>query len=258
MKKLLQLFLFLFIQAFAFSQSSFDAKSLLTPRTGKQKLVNDFAGVLSVDQQQVLENKLVQFDDSTSTQIAVVIVPDLGDYDISDYAVKLGRAWGVGGKEFSNGVVLIISKSDRKLNISTGYGTEGALPDVTCNHIINEEIVPAFKGNNFYGGIDAGTDAIIKALKGEYKAPEGYNKRSKKGTPFSSIIFMIIVIIILLSIFGRGGGRGGSFMSRRGFGPIFFPGGGGGWGGGGSSGGGGGFGGFGGGSFGGGGSSGSW
>lgn len=244
-----------------FAQSNFNAESLLKPRSGKQQLVNDFANVLSSLQKQTLEEKLVKFDDSSSTQIVVVLVPNLGGYDVSDYAVKLGRAWGVGDKEFNNGVVLLISTDDHKLNISTGYGVEGALPDVTASHIINEQIVPKFKGGDYYGGINSGVDAIIKATKGEYKAPKGYHKRG--GSSAVKIIFLVIFIIVFLSIFGRGGGGGGTFMSRRGFrgfnGPFIFPigGGGGGWSGGGSSGGGG-FGGFGGGSFGGGGASGSW
>ncbi|UEG51262.1 TPM domain-containing protein [Ferruginibacter lapsinanis] len=256
MKKLLSIF-FLFVSVTIFAQTKFDAKALLQPRTGKQQLVNDFAGILTADQQQALENKLVAFDDSTSTQIAVVIVPNLDGYDVADYNVQLGRAWGVGGKEFNNGVVLLISKEDRKLNIATGYGVEGALPDVTCKHIIDEVIVPNFKGNDFYGGINQGTDAIIRAVKGEYAAPEGYH-RSKGISPFKIILIIIIILVLLSSV---GGGSGGSFMSRRGYrgfnGPVFFPGG---WGGGGSSSGGssGGFGGFGGGSFGGGGASGNW
>ncbi|MFT3680879.1 MAG: TPM domain-containing protein [Ferruginibacter sp.] len=258
MKKLLTIICLLLVSVVAFSQ--FNAESLLKPRTGKQTLVNDFAGVLTHDQQQALESKLVEFDDSTSTQIAVVVVPDLGGYDISDYAVKLGRAWGVGGKDYNNGVVFIISTGDRKLNISTGYGVEGALPDVTAKHIIDELVVPSFKGNDYYGGIDRGVTAIMQATQGEYKAPADYHKT--KGLTPARIIFMIVIIIVILSFLG-GGGRGGSFMSRRGYrgftGPFIFPtggGGGGGWSGGGGSGGG--FGGFGGGSFGGGGASGSW
>jgi uncharacterized protein len=261
MKKLLSIFLLLLVCTVSFSQSS-NLDNLL-----KQKpirLVNDFTNTLTPDQQQALENKLVAFDDSTSTQIAVVIIQSLDGNDISDYNVKLGRAWGVGGKEFSNGVVLLVSIDDHKLNIATGYGVEGALPDVTCKHIIDNEIVPNFKGNDYYGGIEQGTDAIIQAVKGEYKAPAGYGR--KKIISFGRIIFFIIVIILFLIFSSRGGGRGGSFMSRRGAMPFILgnllgsmgrSGGGGGWsGGGGSSSGG--FGGFGGGSFGGGGASGSW
>ena len=246
---------------------NFDPESLLKPRTGTQTLVNDFANVLTADQKQALESKLVAFDDSTSTQVAVVIVPNTGNYDVSDYNTKLGRAWGVGGSQFNNGVILLISKDDRKLNIATGYGVEGALPDITASHIIQDVIVPNFKGNDYYRGIDEGTDAIISAVKGEYNTPRA--KSTGKGISAKTIFIIILVIIFLIS--RSGGGKGGSFMSRRGYrslpGAIFWPGAfggggssrGGGFGGfGGGGGGGGGFGGFGGGSFGGGGASGSW
>ncbi len=234
----------------------------LPKKPSPEKLVNDYTNTLTEDQKQSLENKLVAFDDSTSTQIAVVIIPSLEGYDVAEYNVALGRAWGVGGKEFSNGVILLIAKNDRKLNIATGYGVEGALPDITAKHIIEDVIKPNFKGDDYYRGIDEGTDAIIKAVKGEYKTP-----RQKKSIGSGSGKFIIIIIIIIfLLISSRGGGRGGGFMSRRGYRNILGPmilsdllGGGGGWsGGGGSSGGGGGFGGFGGGGFGGGGASGSW
>ena len=259
MKRLLSIFILLLVSLVTFSQDKFDLEKLLKEKP--TRLVNDYTATLTSDQQQALENKLVAFDDSTSTQIAVVIVPTLNGDDISDYNVKLGRAWGVGGKEFSNGIVLLIAKGDRKLNIATGYGVEGALPDITTKHIIDDVIVPNFKGNDYYRGIEEGTDAIILAVKGEYKAPEGYNSRKGK-SGIGRIIFIIIMIIIFLAI-SSGKGGGGSFMSRRGFaawtiGNMLGGGGrGGGWsGGGGSSGGG--FGGFGGGSFGGGGASGSW
>jgi len=264
MKRYLSIFILLLLAAVTFAQSTFNPESLLTPRTSKQELVNDFTNTLTADQKQALEHKLVAFDDSTSTQIAVVIVPSLNGNEISDYNVKLGRAWGVGGKEFSNGVVLLIAKDDHKLNIATGYGVEGALPDITAKHIIDEVIVPNFKGDDYYRGIEEGTDAIIQAVKGEYKAPEGYNKSKGKGGGLGRIIFIIVIIVIFLAISGGKGG-GGSFMSRRGFAAWTIAnmlsgggsGSGGGWsGGGGSSGGG--FGGFGGGSFGGGGASGSW
>jgi len=260
MKKFLSIFTFLLFGLVSFSQESFDLEKLLKQKPSQ--LVNDFTGTLTADQRQALENKLVAFDDSTSTQIAVVIIPSLNGNDVADFNIKLGRAWGVGGKENNNGVVLLIAKGDRKLNIATGYGVEGALPDITCKQIIDDIIVPNFKGDDYYRGIEEGTDAIIRAVKGEYTAPAGYHKKGK-GSPLGRIIFIIVLIIIFLIISGGRGG-GGSFMSRRGFaawtiGNMLLGSGGGrggGWsGGGGSSGG---FGGFGGGSFGGGGSSGSW
>ena len=259
MKKLFSIFVLLLATVIGYSQNSFNPESILKQKPSPPKLVNDYSGTLTAAQVQALENKLVIFDDSTSTQIAVVIIPSLNGNDIADFNVKLGRAWGVGGKEFSNGVVLLIAKDDHKLNIATGYGVEGALPDITCKQIIDDIIVPKFKGDDYYRGIDEGTDAIMQAVKGEYSAPAEYHSQ-KKGISVGRIIFIIFIIILFLA-FNRGGGSGGSFMSRRGFaawtiGNMLLGGGGsGGSGGGGSSGG---FGGFGGGSFGGGGASGSW
>ena len=253
----------LFISAVAVGQ----IENALPKQPNPPRLVVDNTGTLTPDQQETLERKLVAYDDSTSNQIAVIIIPTTGDYDISDYAFALGRKWGVGNKEFSNGIVFLVAKTDRKVFIAPGYGLEGAIPDITAQQIIDNEVVPNFKGNDFYRGIDYGVDALIKAAQGEYKAPAGYGKRKGKGGKIPGFAVFIIIIVIIL-IFSRMGGGGGSFMSRRGhrgFGgpPIWwFPtggggSGGGGWSGGGSSGGGG-FGGFGGGSFGGGGAGGSW
>lgn len=257
-KKIFSFLLFIVISLASTSQK-------LPPKPVPAKLVNDFTNTLTSDQRQSIEKKLVAFDDSTSTQIAVVIIPSLDGYDVAEYNVALGRAWGVGGKEFSNGVILLIAKNDRKINIATGYGVEGALPDITAKHIIDDVIKPNFKGEDYYRGIDEGTDAIIKAVQGEYNTPR---QKKSTGTGSGKFIFIIIIIIFLLLVSGGGGGKGG-FLSRRGYRGIIGPmilgellGGGGrrggGWSGGGGSSGGGGFGGFGGGGFGGGGASGSW
>jgi uncharacterized protein len=157
-------------------------------------------------------------------------------------------------KDFNNGVVVLVAKGDRKMTIQVGYGLEGALTDLITKSIIDKTITPNFKADNYYRGLDEGTDDLIKAAEGRYKAPAGYNTRKKKGVSIGTIIF---IIIILLIVFGGASGPGGTYVSRGGF--TGWTGGsrGGGWSGGGSSGGGG-FGGFGGGSFGGGGSSGSW
>lgn len=228
------------------------------------RLVNDYTGTLTALQQENLEHKLKNYDDTTSNQLVVVIVKTLSDYEPYEYATALGRKWGVGNKEFNNGVVFLIAKDDRKVFIAPGYGLEGVLPDITCKQIVENEILPNFRGNDYFRGIDEGTTAIMKAAAGEYQPPEGYaNRGKKKGIPLPLVIIAIVIIVIIISKIGGGGG--GSFMSRRGYRetgipPVFwFPGGGGsrgggGWGGGGS----GGFGGFGGGSFGGGGAGGSW
>jgi uncharacterized protein len=241
----------------------------IPPKPSPAKLVNDYVGLLTPDQQQHLEQKLVAYDDSTSIQVVVVIVKTLDDYAPVDYAVKLGREWGVGNKKTNNGVIFLMSMEEgkRAVFIAPGYGLEGALPDITCKTIIDNEVIPQFKQGNYFRGINDGMDAIILAARGEYKAPEGYADRGKKGKGGSGgIIFIIILIVIFMILRGRGGGPRGGMMSRRGYGGIgalpflFFPGGGGGgsssgWSGGG---GGGGFGGFGGGSFGGGGAGGNW
>lgn len=244
MKKLTLIFSLLFsIGVFA------QIEKIIPPKPVPQKLVNDFTKTLTPFQVEALESKLVAYDDSTSNQIAVVIIPTTGDYTVDEVALEIGRRWGVGNKDINNGIVLLIAKDDRKLKIEVGYGLEGAIPDITAKSIIDNYIVPNFKSDNYYRGIDEGTDAIIRAAEGEYKAPANYGSKKNKGPSAFTIIIIIIVLIIIFS--GRSGG--GTYVSRGGFGGWS----GGGWsGGGGSSGGG--FGGFGGGSFGGGGASGSW
>lgn len=254
-KQLLVIFSFLFFSS-AFAQIEKELPAKPVP----QKLVTDYTNTLAPDQREALEQKLTAFDDSTSIQLAVVIVETTGDRDIADYAVALGRAWGIGNKEFNNGLLLLVAKNDRKIWIATGYGLEGALPDITAKSIIDNEITPNFKGSDFYRGLDEGTNAIIAATKGEYKAPENYSGRKRGSGKKPSLLIMIVMIIFFLIVNNRRGGGGTHHRNRHGgFGaPFFFPiGGGGGSGFGGSSGGGG-FGGFGGGSFGGGGSGGSW
>ena len=162
-------------------------------RPNPPRLVNDFTNTLTADQREALEQKLVAFDDSTSTQIAVVIIPTLNGAGISDYNVELGRKWGVGTTK-NNGVVLLIAKEDHKLDITAGYGLEGSLTDATSQQIIDDIIVPNFKGNDYYRGLDEGTDAIIQAVKGTFNTPR--QKATGTGGIGISKIFIIIIIII--------------------------------------------------------------
>lgn len=247
----------------------------IPPRPVPARLVNDFTSTLSPEQRDELERKLVQYDDTTSNQIAVVIINSLADYKdypLEEFSLGILRNWGVGNKKNNNGIVLLVVKNDRKVRIETGYGLEGAVPDITAKAIIENEILPAFRQNNYYRGLDNGTSAIMRAAAGEYKAPKGYNQGNKvKGIGLGSLfIFVIILFILFASRGGGSGGGGGGYASRRGYRDFgtgwilgsLLGGGGSGWsgggGGGGWSGGGGGFGGFGGGSGGGGGASGSW
>lgn len=235
-----------------------------------QRLVNDYTNTLTNDQKGTLERKLVAYDDSTSNQVVVVIVPTLEDYAPVDYATKLGREWGVGNVKTNNGVILLVSMEpkNRQIFIAPGYGLEGAIPDITAKSIIEDVILPQFKQDHYFTGLDLGTTALMRAAAGEYKAPAGYRKRGK-GSGGGSILGAIIFLFVMLMLFSRGGGgRGGGMVSRRGFGDVatgmllgsLLSGGRGGGGGGGFGGGSGGgsFGGFGGGSFGGGGAGGSW
>jgi len=224
------------------------------------RLVNDFAHLMSADEVSRLEDKLVAYDDSTSTQIVIVTLNPTDDYPVEMYALKILREWGVGNKKTNNGIVLLADMKNHRIRIETGGGMEGSIPDITASHIIQNDIVPNFKNDNYYKGFDEATDAIFKAAAGEYKAPDNYRNRGNKGGSIIGGIIFFIIIIIVLSRINRGGG-GGGVIGRSGFLPwllvnsMLNSGRGGGWGGGG---GGGGFGGFGGGSGGGGGASGSW
>ena len=240
-------------------------------RSVPPRLVNDFAGLLTGQEVNMLERKLVSFNDSTSTQIAIVIVKDLNGYAPSDYAQRLGEKWGVGQKGRNNGILIVVkTKTDTKgeVQIATGYGAEGAVPDLACIDIVNNEILPAFRNGDYYGGLTNATNTIMSLIRGEYSAAEYQQKvknGSGKGVPFGLIIFVIFIIIALIS--KNSGGSNSKNISTGGL-PFWVLMGmmgsgrgshGGSWGGfsgGGSSGGG--FGGFGGGSFGGGGAGGSW
>jgi len=260
MKKLLFI-LFISIQ-FVHAQT-------IQPRPVPPMAVNDFGNFLEPFQREALERKLRNYNDSTSSAIVIITVPDLQGYDVAELALAYLRGWGVGTKDKNNGVVILVSKAERKARIETGYGMEGVLPDITSKHIIDERMIPAFKQNDFFRGFDNTIDAIILAASGEYKAVTKTEGR-RGGGSFKTIFILMIVAIFLLSR-GGGGGRGGSYMSRRGsrgiggglpwfiVGSLLGGGGrGGGFGGGGGGFGGGGFGGFGGGSGGGGGASGGW
>ncbi|MDF2434105.1 MAG: uncharacterized protein JWP44_3736 [Mucilaginibacter sp.] len=260
-KKLTILFSLLLTGLMAFAQQ-------LPPKSST--LVTDYTNTLSEGDKQQLENKLVAFDDSTSTQIAVVLIKSVGDYDINDYGQKLGRAWGIGRQGKNNGILVLVALGDRKVTIQTGYGAEGAVPDAITHEIIQNDITPRFKQNDYYGGLNAATDDLMKYIKGEYKSSKKPQQPEQSIGGGIFIVIFIVIFILILIFRGRGGGGGRIYGGRGSASPFWWFLGGallgrgsGGWGGfsGGDNGGGndgGGFGGFGGGDFGGGGSSGSW
>lgn len=230
------------------------------------RLVNDFAGIFSAAETQALEQKLRAYNDSTSTQIYVVSVADLGGYPASDYAFRLGEKWQIGQKSKDNGAVILIKpkigNSRGQAFIATGYGLEARINDAYAGRIVRNQMIPYFMEEDYFGGVNAATDAMIARLSGEFTADAN---EEEGGIPFFVAIIILIAIVVLISFLSKGGdqhiGGGGHRSSSP---PIFFPpfGGGsrsGGFGGGSFGGGGfGGFGGGGGGSFGGGGAGGSW
>jgi len=262
----------LFSSAAVFGQS--DA-NLFPPKPEPAVYVHDYAGWLSAGQKSALEQKLRRYWDSTSTQIVVMIRPDIGDYDKSSYAFELGNRWGIGRKDKNNGVLMLIKTEapERGIFIATGYGTEGALPDITAGQIIRNVMAPYFKQQQYGEGIDAGVEAIITALSGEFKAePNQSDLTDGEALAIVGIIFLLFIAFIAFIIrrirkkgtwythSGESNSRGGGFLGGWWIGGGGFGGGSGsGWGGGGGGGGGFGDGGsFGGGGFGGGGAGGDW
>jgi uncharacterized protein len=237
------------------------------------RLVNDLANMLTASQEDALERKLLGYEDTTSTQIAIVTLNSLGVYEPADYAIQLSNRWGIGQKGKNNGVLILVSLKDRHSFIATGYGLEGALPDAYVARIRDEFLRANLKTGNYYEAFDQTTSAIFQLAEGEFKGSP-INKEEKFSiAPF--VIMALIFLFVILPMFRRGrqvrgshfnGGGGGLgwlttlfLMNSMGRGDRRS---GGTWGdftgGRGDFGGGGGFGGFGGGSFGGGGAGGDW
>ena len=231
-----------------------------------QTSVYDYANVLAGSEKAQLEEKLIRYSDSTTTQIVVITIESLQGDDVAILATRWAQNWGIGGTaQNDNGCIILLAKTERKINISPGYGLEDRLTAGIGGQIIRNIIVPEFKAGSYYNGLDKGTDAVFKVFTGKYK---GTRQNNAQEIPLGNIIFYIIIFLILIAIFSKKGG--GNSGSNRGGGMDIFDmiilsnlgrssGGFGGSSGGGYSGGGGGFGGgFGGGGFSGGGSSGSW
>lgn len=230
------------------------------------RLVNDFADVLSPEEEQLLEEKLLRFEDSTSSQIAIVLVKSLEGYDVADYSVRLALKWKIGTQK-DNGVLIFAAMEDRKTRIEVGYGLEGALTDLVSKRILDEDVKPNFKQGAYYQGLEQAVTHIEQATKGEYKADAPPKRLGKKKKGIGLGLGIVIAVVLFMLLFRGGGGRGGrrggggmgDFMTGMLLGQMLSGGrrgGGGGWGD--FSSGSGSFGGFGGGSFGGGGASGDW
>lgn len=255
------------------SSLTLNAQDDIPVRPKPAKLVNDITQTLSAQEFNHLERKLENLSNTTSNQIVVYITNNLKGYAVNEFADRLGDKWGVGQQKFDNGVVIVIKpKSGREkgqVSISVGYGLGGAIPDATANRIVDYEMIPSFKQNDYFTALDKSTDVLMALAAGEYNSDE-YAQKTER-SPFGFLVPIIaIIFFLILSRAGRSGtqtyGRSGSGLPLLG---MFFLGSAmgrgshhGSWGnfsgGSGGFGGGGGFGGFGGGGFGGGGASGSW
>ncbi|WP_333663621.1 TPM domain-containing protein [Chishuiella changwenlii] len=253
---------FFFSILIAFGQTPDELVKMENP---PKKLVQDYAQIFDAKQLNDLENKLVAYDDSTSTQILVLTVKSLDGYPLEMFANDIGEKWGVGRKGKDNGIVIVLSEKDRKITIRTGYAAQIYFPPSVNKSIIDNVIIPYFKQGDFAGGINAGVDNIFKAFAGQYKNDQPKSNNVDIVVIFFVIAFFIFIFYVASKGSGGNNGNGGNGGRRRSIlddiiimntGSTIF--GGGGFGSGSSSGGGGGFGGFGGGSFGGGGASGSW
>ena len=171
--------------------------------------VTDLTATLSADQRARLEEKIAAFERQKGSQIAVLIVPSVLPETVTEYALRVVESWKLGRKGVDDGALLLIAKDDRKLRIEVGYGLEGALNDATAKRIISETISPRFKQGDFYGGIDAGLDVMIKVAAGEaLPEPKQTSKASGTGFDFETLMFFGFILIfvvggILRSIFGR-------------------------------------------------------
>lgn len=236
------------------------------------RMVSDYAGALSKAESDALEARLRTFNDTTSTQIAFLSVPDLGDYAIADYATQVAEKWGIGGKGKDNGILIVYKPSGERSKgevfIAVGYGLEGVVPDAIAKRIVEQVMIPAFKQGNTYKGVNDAVTNLMGLVSGEFSADA---KKASNSTPLGAIIPAILCVLFFIFFAGTNKkGKDGVEVNKNGaqnhdltnailLGALL---GGrgrsGGFGGGFGGGGGGGFGGFGGGGFGGGGAGGSW
>ncbi len=230
------------------------------------RLVNDYTGILTPEQVAAMETRCEDFSRKTSNQIAVVIVPTLYGFDKEEYARTIGKTWDVGQKKYLNGIVLLVKpkvgNESGEVFISTGSGLEGVLTDAMCERIIQLRLIPAFRENDYYDGINDALSLIFPLAAGEISSDEFSGDDGESPHDIFILVFLLLFFggIIAAKIYehkhGRHIGRGGGFNTGGGFDRPFF----GGFGGGSGGGGFGGFGGFGGGGGGfcGGGAGGSW
>ncbi len=183
--------------------SAFAQNLLAVP---ERRIVSDLTGTLDAQQQSALTEKLRALETRKGSQVAVLIVPTTEPETIEQYALRVSDTWKLGRKGVDDGALLVIAKNDRKLRIETRYGLEGPMPDAVAKRIIAEVITPLFKHGDFYGGIDAGVDRMVKVVDGEplpAPQPQGYNDDSWLSALPIVIMLAFVSGAIFRAIFGR-------------------------------------------------------
>ena len=183
----------------------------------KQTSVYDYIGLLPNGQKRALEQKLIRYSDSTSTQIVVAIINSTEGENINFLGAQWGQKWGIGQANKDNGVLVLLAKEDRRIAINTGYGVEGALTDALSKRIIESIIIPEFKQGDYYAGLDKGSDAIFQVLSGEFDEDRTFS--NGEGFPIKALLPFIIFFIILIILSRRNrNNRGGNNKGGRGSG----------------------------------------
>ena len=258
---LIKIFIFGFVLGYCFTQDKYVLAVEPKYPTQPQGYVSDYANIISPSDKAAITQLLGELEQKTTAEVVVVTVLTTQPETIEGYSVKLFEKWGMGKKGKDNGVLFLIATQDRRMRIETGYGLEGALPDVLCHKIISNLVVPAFKAGEYSKGITAGVQAIVGLVAKEYNVKitgqeeQNFDSNQNDSNSGWSTILLIILFIFFVafrmfvfipSMYRRGGGywySGGGYSGGGGFSGGSF---------------GGGFGGFGGGSSGGGGASGGW
>jgi uncharacterized protein len=204
---------YLILSGFLLATTMLLAQRAVPPQGGY--LIHDDAHVLSSNDRAMVEYMVKAEEDSTSNQIAVLIIPSLEGDDIDSYAVRVAREWKLGDAKKDNGVLWVIAVEDRRMRIEVGRGLEGILTDAQSSRIDRNEVAPYFRQGDYSTGVKAGVVAIIQTIKGEYHNDQPLKRqRGKKPFSWASLIFLLILIIIFSR---RGGGGRGGYMSRGGW-----------------------------------------
>ncbi len=190
------------------------AQFTIPKKPAKETSVYDYVQLLPKGQKSSLEQKLIRYSDSTSTQIVIAIISSTKGEDINFLGARWGQQWGIGQAEEDNGILILLAKDDRKIAISTGYGVEEFLTDFKSKRIIESVIIPQFKNANYYAGLDQGTDAIFQVLTGQFDEDRDFTDESFSLDSMLPFVIFLVIFFILMSRNKRGGGKGNNRGGR--------------------------------------------